>query len=82
MSGGYHLTKTYHFRPKYNIRVQSLLWQRPLKGAIRRILKMAFDMLGSVIALQGLAICPTGLEPPVGARNRRKATVKIRSNVH
>ena len=24
--------------------------------------------------------CPTGLEPPAGAKNRRKATVKIRRN--
>ena len=31
-------------------------------------------------APQGKEIGPVGLEPPGGARNRRKATVKIRRN--
>ena len=30
-----------------------------------------------VIAQQGKEIEPVGLDPPAGARNRRKATVKI-----
>ena len=42
--------------------------------AIRRNFKMAFDRLGYI----GLGDCPEGLEPPTGARNRRKATVKVR----
>ena len=33
-----------------------------------------------MIALQGYAIGPAGLEPPAGARNRRKATVKNTKN--
>ena len=43
------------------------------------ILKMAFVRLFQVrLCYIGLGDCPSGLEPPAGARNRRKATVKIR----
>ncbi len=34
-------------------------------------------MLRLMIAPQGYTIGPAGLEPPAGARNRRKATVII-----
>ncbi len=44
------------------------------QGAIRRIFKWL--LLGYI----RLGDCPTGLEPPAGARNRKKATVKNTTN--
>ena len=48
------------------------------QGAIRRILKMAFDYfrLGYI----ELGHCPAVLEPSAGARNWRKAFMKILRN--
>ena len=44
-------------------------------------MKIIFDRLFKVrFGYVELGDCPAVLEPPAGARNRRKATVKIRRN--
>ena len=49
-------------------------------GAFRRILRVAFNVFYVRLGYIWLDDCPAGLDPPAGARNMRKATVKIRRN--
>ena len=60
-----------------NIGVQSVSWC----SGFLRIYTVAFDRLFKVRKGQLMVKdCPAGLELPAGSRNRRKATVKMRTN--
>ncbi len=40
--------------------------------------RFIFTVAFNYFRLENVNDCPAGLEPPAGARNRRKATVKMR----
>ena len=51
-----------------------MIWYSPFRGNA----SLGAFICIFAVALERLGVCPAGLEPPAGARNSRKATVKIR----